>query len=193
MLTARTLIVLLVATIVALFSCSVARSVDNIQVELTPTSQPNKTAVKGGSFRGTIFNQDYPFAYLPLADSSSIKRFNLSAEDIQQAEIIFRRQIKALNRRHPNQIKDCPIIDQNIDNYFRQYVGFTDSKGHRVVHINFYWDKFSVEDQSKGYTDRRLTFESDYANVFDGCSYYWQINVDLTSSKVYGFSVNGVA
>ena len=65
-------------------------------------------------------------------------------------------------------------------------------KGDSIIHINFQWDRFTLFDRIKGYWDDRLDYTSDFSIVFDGGSRYWNVNVNLTSKKMFGLSVNGV-
>ncbi len=62
-----------------------------------------------------------------------------------------------------------------------------------VLHINLFWDKYSIIDKLKGYHDNRLKYNSDYARVFDGGSYYWQVNVNLTKNQLSDLQINGIA
>ncbi len=87
----------------------------------------------------------------------------------------------------------CPVIHRNLNSYFRQYVGIVNDKGQRVVHINFYWNKYGLLDRLKGFADRRLDHDSDYTVVFDGCSHYWQINVNFEEKKLSNLMINGIA
>ena len=80
-----------------------------------------------------------------------------------------------------------------MPHYFRQYVGYLDKNGHRLIHINFYWNAYSAVDKLRGYADQRLTYDSPYALFFDGGSYYWQVTVNLTTRRLCDLQVNGEA
>jgi hypothetical protein len=73
----------------------------------------------------------------------------------------------------------CPVIDEHIRKYERQYVGFTDLTGCRIVWVNFVWDE-NIGD--------RLT--QDIVLTEGGCGHYWHIKVNLSTGKVYGLEVN---
>jgi len=153
----------------------------------------SKSGVTLNRTRGTIFNDNYPFRLFYVSDVDSTKRWTPSQADIEFAEKILKQQIKDTNKNRPNQIGSCPIIHRRLNSYFRQYVGVKNDKGQRLIHINFYWDKFGLWDRVRGFSDSRLDFDSDYAIVFDGCSYYWSINVNLDEGKLSDFGVNGLA
>ncbi|MFT3902977.1 MAG: hypothetical protein QM727_07370 [Niabella sp.] len=79
-----------------------------------------------------------------------------------------------------------------MNKYFRQYVGFINDKGERIIHINLHWDKFTIIDRIKGYWNGRLDYSFDYSITLDGGSRYWSVNVNLVEEQLYGLSVNGV-
>lgn len=71
-------------------------------------------------------------------------------------------------------------------------MGLINNNGHKVIHINMSWDKFTVKDRLVGNSDTRLDFKSDYSTTMDGCSYYWQVIIDMKDKKISGLGVNGV-
>jgi len=162
-------------------------------VEVMATKKENNLAVTHTKFRGTIFRENYPFSKLFVSDVDSTTRFTPTKYDIVKAERLLRQQLSSINKSRINQLKSNPIIHKNLNNYFRQYVGVMNHRGERIIHINFYWDKYSLFERIKGYSDSRLKFEDDYAIVFDGGSRYWQVNVNLTTEKLSDLQVNGIA
>ncbi len=152
----------------------------------------SKIGVKYGKARGTIFQDNYAFVNFLMLELASTKRWTPDATDIQLAENILRDEIKEANKNRPNQMEGCPIIHRHLNDYFRQYVGLINNQGHKVIHINMSWGKFTLKDRIVGNSDSRLNFKSDYSITMDGCSYYWQVSIDLDDKKVLGFGVNGV-
>ncbi len=181
---AKSLIIISVLTL--LFSCRTT-------LETFQTSDKDKIGVKSNKFRGTIFKRTYSKDKLYVQPEDSLKRFTPTKEDIILAETILKEQIEKANNHRINQFDRRQHIDKNLNKYFRQYVGFINEKGNRVVHINLSWDRFSVNDRIKGYWDSRLEYTSDYSITLDGGSHYWGINVDLSTKTLSGLSVNGVA
>lgn len=157
------------------------------------TVDNSKIGVKIKKIRGTIFNNNYPFRNFYVSDVDSTKRWVPDKKDIELAEKILRQHIKEINKDRPNQVGGCPLIHRNLNKYYRQYVGITNNKGQKVIHINFYWDRYSLWDKIMGDYDDRLSFDSDYAIVNDGCSYNWEINVNLNEKTLTDFGVNGIA
>jgi hypothetical protein len=161
-------------------------------IETFQTSEPNKIGVKSNKFRGTIFKNTYSFDQLCIPPADTLNRFTPTKSNIELAETILKNQIKSVNRNHVNQFGKRDNIDKHLNKYFRQYVGFINEKGDSIIHINFQWDRFTLFDRIKGYWDDRLDYTSDFSIVFDGGSRYWNVNVNLTSKKMFGLSVNGV-
>jgi hypothetical protein len=84
-----------------------------------------------------------------------------------------------LNAQYINQQKGCPVIHKNLSHYSRQYVGYIDQEGAKVIWINFLWSKYNDRDLSK-----------DVIEVHDGCSYYWNIKIDITNNRAYNLDIN---
>lgn len=177
----------ILATIPALtLLISCRTSIDTIQ-----TSDKNKVGVKSSKFRGTLFTNSYPSDSLFIENTESVIRFSPTAMDIALAESIVKKQLRETNKIRLNQIGKRQYIHRNLDKYFRQYVGFVNNKGDRIIHINFHWDRYTLMDKMNGYWDTRLDYTSGYSIVFDGGSKYWNVNVNLTSKTLYGLYVNG--
>lgn len=83
------------------------------------------------------------------------------------------------------------MLEKNLPAYFRQYVGFINRKGEKIIHLNFHWNKYSAADKLTGYTDHRLQYDSAYFVVFDGGSYYWQVDANITKMQFSSLWVNG--
>lgn len=174
-----------IALLTSLLSCRTT-------IETFQTSDTSKIGVKSNKFRGTIFTTSYQAEKLLLAVTDSINRFTPTQEEITFAERILRTQIKGANKPHLNQFGKRQYIDRNLNKYFRQYVGFINDKGERIIHINLHWDRFTLTDRMKGYWDNRLDYSSDYSITLDGGSRYWSVNVNLAKEQLYGLSINGV-
>ena len=157
------------------------------------TTDKDKIGVKSNKFRGTIFKSSYPQDKLFISSVDSINRFTPTENEIKLAETILKQQIEKLNNPRINQFGKKQYIDKNLNKYFRQYVGFINDKGHKLIHINFYWDKYTLFDRLKGYDDQRRDYTSDFSMVLDGGSHYWNVNVNLTTNKLERLEVNGVA
>ncbi len=136
--------------------------------------------VKTDEYEGVIFCANCPEN---LKDDKAY-RWSPTEEDIALAEKLIKKYIvRSVEKKHRmlNQIS-TPIVHQNFDKYYRQYLGYIDKRGRKILYVNCFWkDK---ENQFPGWKRK-------YVKVLDGGSYYWQINVNLKKKKCFDYSVNG--
>lgn len=86
--------------------------------------------------------------------------------------------------RNPETVKKYgKLLKFGDSDYFRQYVGYVDSKGNRIVFINAVCKSYGQKSDLK----------KNWIFVLDGGSCFYQIKVDLTSKKCTDFSANGEA
>ncbi|MEO9872150.1 hypothetical protein [Ekhidna sp.] len=138
--------------------------------------------VSGKKYRGAIFNSEY--AMPPWTFTIKEKRFTPTSEEIDKIEVKLKLEINDLNSDGLNQGKGYgPAIHKNLRKYVRQYLGFINEKGERVILINCLWLKSSFADGWK----------EEWINVSDGGSQYWQVKYNLDQEQFYDFGVNGVA
>lgn len=174
-----------------LAACRVHSATQQPALEVFPTKNSTLLGVRGPHVTGTIFTAGYLFEFPTALVADSIVRFTPSGPDIAAAEHLVATQLKALNWQRPNQTPGHPVLEQNLPAYFRQYVGYVNRKGERIIHLNFYWNKYSAADKRKGYSDLRLHYDSPYATTLDGGSYYWQVDANLTRMQLSNLWVNG--
>jgi hypothetical protein len=136
--------------------------------------------IKTKCFEGYIFSKNYN-GILPLGN---FKRFTPSESDVENAEKILKKQIRSLNVDLLNQVDGCPVIHKKLTKYKRQYVGIINQNGDMVVWVNFIWAK--DKDSIKKLGDEIII-------ILDGCSYYWNVKVNLSSENLFDLSINGPA
>lgn len=112
----------------------------------------------------------------------SFERFTPTIEEINVAEII-------LNKDFLKKIKskvDGKFIRKNLNDYKRQYLGYIDSNGDKIIFISFFLDKNikKQDDQS---------WKEDYRIMFDGGASFWVAEINLKKNKVKNIFVNGIA
>jgi len=130
-------------------------------------------------YNGYIVNQD-----VDVSIEGKKSSFIPSNEEIVQAEKLLESALNDLNKSNLNQGgKDCPNIERNLQRYVRQYVGYINQTGDKIILINMLWDN------DLDFNNLR----SEYIIVFDGCSHYWRVKVNLTKNKVYDLQINGSA
>ena len=134
--------------------------------------------------KGVIFSDKYEFYMF-----NDLKRFTPTFSEIEGLEKLLLQKIKLINQNKPNQ-NHQPLIHRNLGKYKRQYIGYYNEKGERIIYVNFLW---------KGYKDYDLNgneiepWKTQWLQIFDGGSHYWQIKYYPELKIFFDFSVNGVA
>lgn len=146
------------------------------QDHVEPVEQWDSEEIRGNNYHGFAFNEGWE---VDFTVESQDGRYSLTEEDIAKAERLIQKRIAYVNRNHENQEGKCPIIDEHLNKYERQYVGFTDVYGYHIAWVNFIWDE-SVKSR----------LGKDVILTKGGCGHYWHIKVNLDTEKVYGLEVN---
>lgn len=134
------------------------------------------TEVMGSNYHGYVFNKDWD---VDVVIENQDGRFTPDDVDIAKAEKLMQKKLAYLNREHENQEGMCPIIDEFLTRYTRQYVGYTDIHGYKIIWINAVWDEKVTKQLAQ-----------DIVLTSGGCGRYWRIKVNLDTEKVYGLEVN---
>ena len=111
------------------------------------------TEVLGSNYHGFVFNKEWD---VDIMVENQDGRFTPEDIDIAKAEKLMQKKLAFLNRNHENQEGMCPIIDEHIRIYTRQYVGFTDINGKTCP----YFDSdcyFAISPNTK-YPDNCISF-----------------------------------
>jgi hypothetical protein len=123
----------------------------------------------------------FPDNYIDLIGG---ERFTPSRNEVDQAEKALIENLEELNNPLINQGgKYNPIIHKNLKKYNRQYFGYIDKNGDKILLINCFWRQ---KNRFDNWTKERVM-------VFDGGSHYWSIKLNLTTGKLFDLSVNGIA
>ncbi len=148
------------------------------QEYIEPVEKWKNAEVWGNNYHGWAFHQDWE---VDFTVENQDGRFTPTDAEIAEAERLIQKRIAYVNREHYNQQGDCPVIDEHMRMYRRQYVGFTNDRGDHVIWANFLWDD--------ELTDEKLA--SDVLITRGGCGHFWHIKCNLATKKVYGLEVNG--
>jgi len=123
--------------------------------------------------------KDYECAIFPKANSDFTlagKRFTPGFPDIDKAEHALLEQL-LLQHDSTKRIAD---INRHLKKYKRQYFGYTNADGHKILYINLFWDdKTYVKDWLK-----------QLIMVQGGSSSYWNIKYDLDTNKLFDMQIN---
>lgn len=128
--------------------------------------------------------RQFEVAIFPESSNELIQqnRFTPTKEEIIKAENALKYKLKEANRNLENQY-NSPIIHRNLKKYKRQYFGFINDKGEKILYINSLWKK--NEEETKWL--QRIIM------VSDGGSHYWNIEYNLETDELINLSVNGKA
>jgi len=141
--------------------------------------QPNTNKIEAEHYKTKKFDVAiFPENYIDMIPG---ERFTPTKQDIDKAEVALIKGLKKLNRYKPNQAS-TPVIHKNLRKYKRQYFGYIDKNGQRILLINCFWD----EDLENHWLKERV-------QVFDGGSYYWNIQYNIDKNKLFDLYVNGYA
>jgi hypothetical protein len=132
--------------------------------------------VKTNSSNGVIMPDTSVIYSIP----KDVSRFNPTKEEIIKVEKLLKISITDINKDHPNQFNKSEYLENNLLKYNRQYFGYINEKGEKVLYINLFNEAIDCA------MDTELI-------IIDGCSDYWQINFVLGLQKFINFSVNGCA
>lgn len=146
--------------------------------------------IKKGKIESVIFSKEADCFLCNLG----VDRFSPSIEEINNGEEILAMHIKAANNPMYNQGNGCPIIHHNLKHYRRQYYGYIDNKGNKLLSVNLLWAQYSLLDRLKGYhKDDSDNWKRERIIILDGCTYYWAIDINLSQQKLQNLSINGPA
>lgn len=134
--------------------------------------------VWGLNYHGWSFHQDWDVDFTVEGQDG---RFTPTDAEIAEAERLIQKRIDYVNRDHINQGGMCPVIDEHMHKYRRQYVGFTNDRGDHIVWVNFLWDDELTDEQ----------LANDVLLTTGGCGHFWHIECNLSTRKVYALEVNG--
>lgn len=111
-------------------------------------------------------------------------RFTPTKEEIIKAENALKYKLKETNRGLENQYNSS-IIHKNLKKYKRQYFGYINDKGEKVLYINSLW--------SKSVKENHWHWLNEIIWISDGGSHYWNIEYNLETEELMNLSVNGSA
>lgn len=129
---------------------------------------------KTNSFEAAIF---------PIENDSSFPTpdFTPSRSEVDLAEKALIKDLKNLNHSLINQ-SNTPIIHKNLKKYCRQYSGYINKDGDRILLINCFW---------KSNKEVYKNFLYIYIYILDGGSFYWNVKYNIETGKLYDLNING--
>ena len=145
-----------------------------------PEQQPSAkyaSIVVGSNYEGVAFNEDFE---TDVTVENEAGRFTLTSAEIDTVEKLMKKKIAKLNHTHNHQASmECQLIDEHLEKYKRQYIGFVNEDGDKVVWVNFLHDNRF---------DKLLLYE--IPNITGGCNNFFSVKVNIDHRRVYGLEVN---
>jgi hypothetical protein len=86
------------------------------------------TRITTSDYESYVFSKEF---YVDFKIDNEESRYTPSNSDVDKAEKLIRKKIACINQDHDNQ-ELCPLIDENLKKYKRQYIGFTDVYGAKI-------------------------------------------------------------
>jgi len=137
----------------------------------------NAYLMRNNNSIGEVFKENFETNEI----DKSLKRYTPTIEEINQAENILKLDFKKSNKS-----KDGKFISRNLKDYKRQYLGYINSDGDKMLHVSFDLDK-----KNKKHDDR--FWKEEYKMILDGGTSYWIAIINLKTNKVEKIAINGVA
>lgn len=131
--------------------------------------------VKTVNYDIAIFNEQSPEIFPGQG------KFTPNQGEIDLAEKALNLQLKELNADRQNQY-ETPVIDKNLKKYKRQYFGFFDANGNKIIYINCFW---------RNEKEESLLWLKEQVRVLDGGSYFWNVKFNLVKNELFDLNVNG--
>lgn len=133
--------------------------------------------VKGKGFKGYIFDAD---AEVHVYFKEKPGRFTPTKDDIILCEKLVKEYVNFLITEETQGKKLFQAIQKDLKRYVRQYVGFINEKGEKVIWINMlYWRSSFLED-----VNRRVI------HVSDGGTSYWNVKINLQNKEAYELAIS---
>ena len=123
----------------------------------------------------------FPANYIDMLPTP---RFSPTKQEVEKAEKCLKKNLEELNQPLVNQTPKT-IIHQKLNKYKRQYFGYVDSNGQRILIINCFWVK-RRDDINRDWLKQSI-------DVLDGGSYYWHVKYNLDTDKLFDLNINGHA
>ncbi len=135
----------------------------------------HSTYVHGDKFEGVIFTKDYDSgAYINKRN----KEFTPTINEIILAEKLLYKNLDTINN------KWASSVHKNLKTYLRQYFGYINVNGERIIYIYAF--------RKKDLPELRKQWLQNLIMVEDGGDNYWQIEINLNTKKLLSFGINSV-
>ncbi len=129
-----------------------------------------------------IFKKEQ-LTYLHFIDIK--EKFTPSISEVKQTEKILNDNMPAWTKTQYKDDFACPNIYSNMHKYCKQYAGYFNSKGEKIIYLNAFYD----EEKFNGEIEKKYIPEA-FIIAQDGCSNYWRTEINLNTRELLMFMVN---
>ena len=154
---------------ILLSSCSPSTSISPSSIKKPSLNKEINFTILHDTSQLSLFIWDYQSPWIP--DTNNL---------IEVEEIL----IQAIETEHQESWERLSV--KSLPTYCRQYVGYVDSKGDSLIHVNAFYCK---NEPPKDFLD----WKKGYFIVLDGGDNYWSISINLKTGSYQHFMVNGHA
>ncbi len=148
------------------------------------TIYEESTYIKINNIEGIILAKNYPYN---KTLNKKYVRWIPNTNDIIIAENCIDNFI---NKKSKVKIKDTlkkiSLINKNLNKYIRQYIGYINKKGQKIIFVNFLW--FDILQYYGVYSFWKEYWIYGYNQGTD----VWEIKVNLDKQKCFDFYVNKI-
>ncbi|ANQ51590.1 hypothetical protein MY04_4248 [Flammeovirga sp. MY04] len=120
---------------------------------------------KKGNINCVIFPSNYIYEYYTFLNTTN-QRFTPTIDEVKKAEAYLEEKFYL----------------EYLLKYRRQYFGYIDKQGNKILYINCFWSENSFHHKE---------WKETIVVVDDGGDHYWQIKFNLKTGGFFDLSVNG--
>lgn len=107
------------------------------------------------------------------------KKWLPSVEDVLLCDNIIKDYVHFKEKKGAAVLGDSPVISENYYKYVRQYMGYIDKRGRKIMAVKYIWQEI-IEINELQWLNRRI-------DVIGGGTYFWQIEVRLKCKRCFNF------
>jgi len=156
----------------------------------------HSTHVVGDDFEGVVFDGGFNARY-PTSENDTVKNnkwYTPSISEIELSENVLRSQIKDIDKtaKYPS----GNYIFIHLNKYRRQYVGYTNKNGEKVIYMNCFPVDEKFADGKSKLANPELNIPrwyNDMIMTFDGGIAFWQVKINLTTGIIIALYVDNPA
>jgi hypothetical protein len=139
-------------------------------------SNENAYLIRNKHSIGEVYKENFKFDFI----EKSNQRFTPSIDEVNQAEILLKAELKKSNGKNKR------FILKNWKDYKRQYFGYLNSNDEKILNVTFF-----LNEDIKNQNDQ--IWKEQYEFYLDGGPANWIAKINMSSRKVEVIAINGVA